>query len=49
MTIKPTALASAVAYAFAVKAFADGCDKIRFSDVGWIDITSTTAISTLVL
>ena len=27
----------------------DGCKQVRFSDVGWTDITSTTALSTVVL
>ena len=30
-------------------AFAEGCDKVVFSDVGWTDITATTAATTLVL
>ncbi len=30
-------------------AFAEGCDKVIFSDVGWTDITATTAATTLVL
>ncbi len=30
-------------------AFAEGCDKITFSDVGWTDITATTAAATTVL
>ena len=25
---------------------ADGCDKVIFSDVGWTDITATTAATT---
>ena len=25
------------------------CDKITFSDVGWTDITATTALSTVIL
>jgi glycine betaine/proline transport system substrate-binding protein len=29
-------------------AFAEGCDKITFSDVGWTDITATTAATTLI-
>ena len=27
----------------------DSCKLVRFSDVGWTDITSTTALSTVVL
>ena len=34
--------------AFSAPAFAD-CDKIVFSDVGWTDITATTAATTVVL
>ncbi|MEH6824603.1 MAG: choline ABC transporter substrate-binding protein [Motiliproteus sp.] len=30
-------------------AFAGQCDKVRFSDVGWTDITSTTAITSEVI
>ena len=30
-------------------AFAEGCDKVIFSDVGWTDITATTAATALVL
>ena len=29
--------------------YAGGCDKVRFSDVGWTDITATTAVTTVVL
>ena len=29
--------------------YADQCDKVRFSDVGWTDITATTAATTVVL
>jgi glycine betaine/proline transport system substrate-binding protein len=42
-------LGSAVTFALAGSAFAEGCDKIVFSDVGWTDITATTAATTLVL
>ena len=28
---------------------AEGCDTVRFSDVGWTDITATTAATSLVL
>jgi glycine betaine/proline transport system substrate-binding protein len=48
-TLKKTLLASTVAFAFAGSAYAEGCDKIVFSDVGWTDITATTAATTLVL
>ncbi len=49
MTLKSTLLASAVTFAFAGSAFAAGCDKVTFSDVGWTDITATTAATSLVL
>ncbi len=49
MTIRSTLLTSAVTFALAGSAFAEGCDKIIFSDVGWTDITATTAATTLVL
>lgn len=37
------------AIALAGPAFSAGCDKVIFSDVGWTDITSTTAVSALIL
>ena len=49
MTIRYTLLGTAVTFAMAGSAFAEGCDKIVFSDVGWTDITATTAATTLVL
>lgn len=49
MKLRSALLASAVAFAFAGSAHAAGCDKIVFSDVGWTDITATTAATTLVL
>ena len=49
MTIRTTLLAAAMACAFASSAFAAGCDKVTFSDVGWTDITLTTALSSLIL
>ena len=49
MTIRTTLLTTAVTFAMAGSAFAAGCDKIQFSDVGWTDITATTAATTLVL
>ena len=42
-------LATALAFAFTGSAYAAGCDKVTFSDVGWTDITSTTAVSSLIL
>ncbi len=49
MSRRTALLATAVAFAFAGTAYAEGCDKIVFSDVGWTDITATTAATTLVL
>ncbi|MCU0899470.1 MAG: choline ABC transporter substrate-binding protein [Cypionkella sp.] len=49
MTLRSTLLASAVTFALAGSAFAEGCDKVIFSDVGWTDITATTATASLVL
>jgi len=49
MTLRHTLLATAVAFAFTGTAYAEGCDKVIFSDVGWTDITATTAATTLVL
>ena len=39
---------SVLAVCAAMPAFAD-CDSITFSDVGWTDITATTAATTVVL
>ena len=49
MTLRKTLLASAATLAMAGSAFAAGCDKVTFSDVGWTDITATTAATTLLL
>ncbi|NBZ88054.1 choline ABC transporter substrate-binding protein [Stagnihabitans tardus] len=49
MKLKTALMASAVTFALAGSAFAEGCDKVTFSDVGWTDITATTAATTLVL
>ena len=49
MTFKMVLLASTTAFAFAGSAYAAGCDKVVFSDVGWTDITATTAATSLVL
>jgi glycine betaine/proline transport system substrate-binding protein len=44
-----TALTSALALAATASAHADTCDTVRFSDVGWTDITATTAVATTIL
>ena len=49
MTLRHTLLATAVTFALTGSAFAAGCDKVTFSDVGWTDITSTTAVSSMIL
>ena len=49
MNIRSTLLTTVVTFALAGSAFAEGCDKVIFSDVGWTDITATTAATTLVL
>ncbi len=49
MTLRTALLGSAVTFALAGSAFAEGCDKVIFSDVGWTDITATTAATTLVM
>lgn len=48
-TFRSTLLATAAAFALASPAAAAGCDKVIFSDVGWTDITATTAATSLVL
>jgi glycine betaine/proline transport system substrate-binding protein len=49
MTMRTALLATTVTFALAGSAFAAGCDKVVFSDVGWTDITATTAATSLVL
>jgi len=49
MTLRHTLLATAAAVAFAGTAHAQSCDKIIFSDVGWTDITATTAATSLIV
>jgi len=46
--MRPTTTLSALAMLAAAPALAD-CDHIVFSDVGWTDITSTTATTTFIL
>lgn len=45
---KTALLAITTGLALSGPAFA-ACDEVRFSDVGWTDITATTAVATLVL
>ncbi len=48
MTLR-SALLTVAMTTIAAPALAQSCDKITFSDVGWTDITATTAATTLVL
>ena len=48
MTLRSTVIATTLILS-ASTAFAAGCDKVTFSDVGWTDITATTAAASLVL
>ncbi len=47
--LKSTLLAGAATLALAGAVHAEGCDTVVFSDVGWTDITATTAATTLIL
>lgn len=49
MTIRSILLAGAASLALTQAALAEGCDTVTFSDVGWTDITATTAVATTVL
>ncbi len=49
MILRSTLLASAAVLTLATSAQAAGCDKVTFSDVGWTDITATTAVATVIL
>jgi len=48
MTLRSVLFGTALALS-ATSALAEGCDKVTFSDVGWTDITATTAATTLIL
>lgn len=47
--LKSSLLTGVALVALSGAAFAEGCDKVIFSDVGWMDITATTATTALVL
>ena len=47
--MKTALLASVAAFAMAGSSFAAGCDKVVMSDVGWTDITTTTATTKHIL
>ncbi len=49
MTLKSALLATTLAFTFANGAYAAGCDKVTFSDVGWTDITAITAATSLIV
>ncbi len=48
MTLR-TILLTTAALTLAAPAFGAGCDKVTFSDVGWTDITATTAVTALIV
>ena len=48
MTLRTILLTTALGV-FATQSVAAGCDKVVFSDVGWTDITATTATTSLIL
>ncbi len=47
--MKILAATTALSLGLATSVAAEGCDQITFSDVGWTDITATTAATTVVL
>jgi glycine betaine/proline transport system substrate-binding protein len=47
--MKILATTTALSLSFATSLAAAGCEEITFSDVGWTDITATTAATTVVL
>ncbi|HEY0214385.1 MAG TPA: choline ABC transporter substrate-binding protein [Paenirhodobacter sp.] len=49
MTLRAFLLAGTTLLALGSTAHAAGCDKVTFSDVGWTDIASTTAVATTIL
>ncbi len=49
MTLRSTLLGTAITFALAGSAFAEGCDKVTFSDVGWTDITAITAATAMIV
>ncbi|WP_406720466.1 MULTISPECIES: choline ABC transporter substrate-binding protein [Thioclava] len=49
MTYRSFLLAAAASMTLAVSAQAKGCNDVVFSDVGWTDITATTAVTTKLL
>ena len=49
MTLRTTLLATTLLLASSPSAFAAGCDKVTFSDVGWTDITAISAVTALMV
>ena len=49
MKLRSILLVATAAATLTGPAFAANCDKVTFSDVGWTDITSTTAVTTFIL
>ncbi|MFT3689494.1 choline ABC transporter substrate-binding protein [Paenirhodobacter sp.] len=49
MTLRTLFLAATTSLGLVTTAQAAGCDKVTFSDVGWTDITSTTAVAATLL
>ncbi|MGB3148881.1 MAG: glycine betaine ABC transporter substrate-binding protein, partial [Paracoccaceae bacterium] len=49
MKLQSLLTASAAALLAATQVSAAGCDKVVFSDVGWTDITATTAVASTVM
>ncbi|WP_343081188.1 choline ABC transporter substrate-binding protein [Ostreiculturibacter nitratireducens] len=49
MTLRSTLLAATAGIALAAPVHAAGCDTVTFSDVGWTDITATTAVTSLIV
>lgn len=49
MTLRTLLLAATTSLGLVTAVQAAGCDKVTFSDVGWTDITSTTAVATTIL
>ncbi len=49
MALRQILLSTAVTFAMTGSAFAAGCDKVTFSDVGWTDITAITAATAMIV
>ncbi|KXI24594.1 choline ABC transporter substrate-binding protein [Photobacterium sanguinicancri] len=49
MSMMTKTLSTLALSTFALNAYANQCDTVRFADVGWTDITATTAVTTELL